>query len=133
MLSKPKTVKELNQAVFTLIVKLVALTNLVQESYFNICIVNIKLFVLTYFGCYLSMILIFIINALDYLSKGTLVNYFGNFISISKLLTYLYMVKAFSVSYVGLVYPPYLTNCIDTIIQTNLNLLKLSQFILEIF
>ena len=116
MLPKSKTIQELNQAVFALIVKLVAFTNIIQESYFNICIVNIKLFILTNFGCYFLMILIFIINALDYLAEGTLVNYFSNFISISKLLTYLYMIKALGVSNVRLVYPPYLTNCIDSII-----------------
>lgn len=89
MLPKFKRVDVFHKAVLTLVIVIISLGQLIQNFDFNICVVHIKFFVFAQLGSHNSLIRVFIIEALNDLTKRSLVNDSDNFIPVGYMLPYL--------------------------------------------
>lgn len=129
MLPEAEAVNHVDEAVVAFIVFLEWCPQLLQKSDLDICIINIKLFVFRYFGCYYFLIMIFEVNTFDHRAEGTFVDGPYYFIPVANLFTLFYQILPLLISYRILILSPYLANCVNAFKHAHFYLFKLCQFL----
>ena len=86
MLSKLKGVNIFYEAVLTLVISFISFRQLVQNFYLHVSVVNVKFFVFAEFNGNGPLVRVLVVEALDHLSEGPLVNNSDNLVPISNLL-----------------------------------------------
>lgn len=125
MLPEAEAIDHMDEAVVAFIVFLEWRPQLLQKSDLDICIINIKLFVFRYFGCYYFLIMIFEVDAFDHGAEGTFVNGPYYFIPVANLFTLFDQILSLLISYRILILSPYLANRVNALKHAHFYLFKL--------
>ena len=99
MLPKAETVDHVHQAVVAFVVFLERLPQFLKKSDFDVCIINIKLFVFGYFGRYYFLIWIFEVYTFDHLAESTFIDGPYYFVPVANLLALFDQILTLLVSY----------------------------------
>ena len=110
VLAEFETIHKLNDPLSTLTL---SLHEFFEKSYFNICVVDVKLFVFANFSGHNAFKLVAVIYAFYYLAKSTLVDYPNDLIAIAELLSDLCFIIALFVSDLILILPSYLSYSVN--------------------
>ena len=129
MLAHLEAIDVLNHTVLALIVNFVTGLQLFQNLNFDICIINIELFILTYFGRYNSLLGIFAVFTFYHLAKGSSIYDPHDFVAPCKLFTWLDHIETFPVRNRVLILPSNLANGIYAFIHAHFNSFKLCQLV----
>ena len=127
MLPKLEMVKSLNYAILAFVVLSISLFQLQKNFDFNICIINVKLFVLTYLECNYATRWILVVYAFYNLSECSSIYYAAGFIPVCYLFTLEDYVVSFFVCNTILITPSNFANCENSFKHTHFYLFKLSQ------
>lgn len=102
-----------------------------QELYFDVGIIDIKLFVLSDFSRHDSFIRIGAISAADDLTEGAFIYDFSDQVPVSEVLSYSCVVESVLISNRILILPPHITDRVNSRVVPDLNFLKFGQLVAE--
>lgn len=129
MLSKLEAVNVFDKAIFAFVIVLITLSQLVENFDLNVCIVDVKFFVFGKFCSYHSLIGVFVIYALDYLTESALIYDSYHLVTKGNLLPNLSNVLSIFISYTVLIMAANSTNGENALVHRQLHLFKLCKLL----
>ena len=131
VLAEQKTVKELNQTSFALIVVLEVFLQLLQNPYLHVCVFNVKFLVLPDFCSHAPALWIFEVDAHHDLAKSSLIENPDHLVAVCELLANLNFVLPLFICDRVLVEPPNSSNCKNSLILIYFYPLQVAELISE--
>jgi len=136
VLAEVEVIFELYDAIIAFVVSALVLVLFVQlreEFDFNIGIINIELFVLANLCSDNTLHRIPVVDALDHLSKGALVDDFSDEVAVAQLFTNFCIIKPVFVGNGVLVFPPNITDGVNPQVVAKFDFFEFSQLMAEHF